>query len=142
MDLMNKGIERKGCALVAAYNAAQFAGVPVSYKEVSENARAFCGFRNNGLKTDKVTKLFRCLNIPTRRLKKNTPLNVALNALWDGHAVVFGYRDKDRRAGHAVVVTPDFKILNPDSDYQRWNDLFNGICTGKVTYNAWIVGKP
>lgn len=139
---MNKGIERKGCALVAAYNAAQFAGVPVSYKEVSENARAFCGFRNNGLKTDKVTKLFRCLNIPTRRLKKNTPLNVALNALWDGHAVVFGYRDKDRRAGHAVVVTPDFKILNPDSDYQRWNDLFNGICTGKVTYNAWIVGKP
>jgi hypothetical protein len=142
MKFLKKNQERRGCGLVAAYNAAQWAGIPISYEKVSEAARAWCGFRNSGMKTAKMTQLFRSLNVPTSRLKKGTLLNVPLNALWDGHAVVFGYCDKDKGSGHAILVTPDFKILNPDPKYKKWTDLFNAICTGQVTYNAWIVGKP
>ena len=142
MNLMRKGIERKGCGLVAAYNAAILAGVPTSYDNVSLQARAWCGFRNEGMKTAKMTHLFRCLNVPTSRLKKGTPVNVALCALWEGHSVVFGYCDETPGSGHAIVVTSDFKVLNGIGKFKKWTTLFNAICTGEVSFNAWIVGKP
>lgn len=143
MKFLKKNQERRGCGLVTAYNAATWLGMKISYEYVSLQARAWCGFTGkSGMKTKNMTALFRALNVPTKRLKKGTLLNVALNALWDGHAVAFGYHDTEDGFGHAILVTPDFKILNPDYKYKKWNDLFNAICTNKVSYNAWIVGKP
>lgn len=141
MKFLRKNVERKGCGVLTAYNACHWAGIPLEYKDVSLAARAWCGFKNNGLKFKMLGKLLRELNVPHKLLRKGTPVNVALNALWDGHAVVFAYRELDATAGHAILLTPDFKIVNPDYKYKKWNDLFNDICASKVEFNAWVLEK-
>lgn len=143
MDFLETAPEPRTCALVAVHNASIWLGTPVEFQTVKEKAVELCGFdtERGGLRTNQIQKLLKSVGIPVKRWRKGTPFYLIVYALFAGAAMVFSYRVKGEKKGHAVIVTPDFKIHNGVNRYKKWKTLFYDICTEKLEFNAWIVGE-
>ena len=143
MKLLRKNRDRNGCGLIAVHNAAQMSGQPIPYERVLWAARSWCKYsRYGGMTNAQITSLVRTLNLNARHIRKGTSFEKIMCSFFEGHSVIISYQDKQDGYGHAVLVTPNFKITNPDNKYVEWKDLFRAICHHEVGIDAWIVGKP
>jgi len=142
MKFLKRNQEKKGCALVAAHNASLWYGNSIPYDKISEISRVWYGFNNaTGFKANKLTGFLKDINLPIKRLNKNTKISSVLCSLWEGNSVILSYYPDKSIEGHVVFVTPKFKVFN--NHYKNWVQLYNAICKNKIKFaGAWVINKP
>lgn len=115
--MIQKQQHRTSCGVVAAANALEWSGIPVTYKEMVDYSKSEHGFKHKGMKFSTVQLMLDELGLETKKVA-HPSVSYIEEELNKGNAVVLLYRwfYKGRNGGHFVFIDD-----HTDTQFNAWN---------------------
>lgn len=115
---------------MAAYNAASWCNLKLSYEQVEKYARA-CGYSyRGGIYFFQFANLVKKLGIPAKKVKPKSIDDIE-SRLYLGKFFIFLYTAVGAPNGHAIVAFTDHEgnimLINPDQERITWGDFASDV---------------
>jgi hypothetical protein len=141
MELINKNPSKNECAIVATYNACVWNGRTLSYKAIKSVASKEYGFKKQtGTPMTNICGLLAHFKIKAKPVPAGKSVLDVLDILSSGRAILIGYNIKgNNKVGHIAMVTPGFKLINPEPFMPTWADLLKHLAHGNLDFSVWTL---
>jgi hypothetical protein len=141
MELINKNPSKNECAIVATYNASVWCGRALNYKAIKKVASKEYGFKKeSGTPMPNICGLLAHFKIKAKPVPAGKSVLDVLDILSSGRAILIGYSIKGNgKLGHIAMVTPSFKLINPEPVMPTWADLFKHLAYGNLEFSVWTL---